>query len=69
MTESMARQLILFNQVRSIEEVTEKVQNLAKQDVVRIINRLISQSAPAISLVGPSDKVMSNDKMASLLAA
>ena len=69
MTESMARQLILFNEVRSIEEVTEKVQNLGKDDVVRIINRLISQSAPAISLVGPSDKVMSNDKMASLLAA
>lgn len=69
MTESMARQLILFNQVRSIEEVTDKVLALQKDDVVRIINRLLSQSAPAISLVGPSDNVMSNEAMSALLAA
>ena len=69
MTESMARQLVLFNQVRSIEEVTEKVLALQKEDVVRIINRLLSESAPAISLVGPSDKVMSNDEIGALLAA
>ena len=69
MTESMARQLILFNKVRSIEEVTDKVLALQKDDVVRIINRLLSQSAPAISLVGPSDNVMSNEAMSALLAA
>ena len=69
MTESIARQLILFNQVRSIEEVTEKVLALQKDDVVQIIDRLLSSSAPAISIVGPSDKVMSNDKVGALLAA
>ena len=69
MTESMARQLILFNQVRSIEEVTEKVLALQKDDVVRIINRLLSGSAPAISLVGPSADVMSNEEIGALLAA
>ena len=68
MTESMARQLLLFGDVRTPQQVADDVAKLTKDDVVRVIHRLIDKPKPAFSLIGPSDQVMSNDEMVSLLA-
>ena len=67
MTESIARQLLLFGEVRRPQQVAEDVAKLTKDDVVRVINRLTDKPKPAFSLIGPSDQVMTNDEMVSLL--
>ena len=69
MTESMARQLALFGEVRSVEEVTAKLNALSQDDVIRIIERLTTDANPSLSLIGPSDDVMSNDDLRGHLAA
>ena len=69
MTESMARQLALFGEVRSVEEVTAKLNALSQDDVIRIIERLTKEANPSLSLIGPSDDVMSNDDLRGHLAA
>ena len=68
MTESLARQLLLFGKVRSVEEVARSVADLTKDDVVRMIARLTENALPALSVIGPSDAVMSNDDLRALLA-
>ena len=67
-TEAIARQLLLFGKVRSAQEVAESVSQLTKDDVVRIIGRLTDNMDPAISVIGPSDKVMSNEALKGLLS-
>ena len=69
MTESMARQLLLFGNVRTADEIAQSVSELNKDDVVRVIERLTADTAPALSLIGPSDAVMSNDDIRQLLAS
>ena len=39
MTDSMARQLLLFGHVRTLPEVAASVASLTKEDVVRVIER------------------------------
>lgn len=68
MTDSMARQLLLFGHVRAPQDIADSVNALGKDDVVRVINRLTSHATPAVSVIGPSDKVMSNDRLKGLLA-
>ena len=68
MTEAMARQLILFGHVRTADEVAQSVNALTKDNVIAMIERLCADAAPAISVIGPSDKVMSNDALKGLLA-
>ncbi|MGC6516670.1 MAG: M16 family metallopeptidase [Candidatus Puniceispirillaceae bacterium] len=68
MTESMARQLILFNEVKTAAQVAQKVSALSKDDVVRMIDRLTVKATPSLSVIGPSDNVMSNDDIAALIA-
>ena len=67
MTDSMARQMLLFGKVRSPQDVAATVSALRKDDVVRMIERLTTDIAPAISVIGPSDDVMSNDELKGLL--
>ena len=69
MTESMARQLLLFGKTTSPEEIAAKIANLDKSDVERMIARLSDNVRPSLSLIGPSDKVMANDALQALLAA
>lgn len=69
MAESVARQLSLFGYVRTPQEVAEMIASLQKDDVVRVIERLTGDGMPAMSLIGPSDQVMSNDDVRSLLAS
>ena len=69
MTESMARQLLLFGKVRTPQEVAASVSALTKDDVVRVIERLVSDAKPAVSLIGPSDDIMGNDDIRQLLAS
>lgn len=68
MTDSMVRQLLLFGHVRAPQDIADSVNALGKDDVVRVINRLTSHATPAVSVIGPSDKVMSNDRLKGLLA-
>lgn len=68
MTDSMARQLLLFGHVRAPQDVAEQVASLRKDDVVRVIERLTKQAMPTLSVIGPSDDVMSNDDMRQLIA-
>ena len=68
MTDSMARQLLLFGHVRTPQEVAESVAALQKEDVVRVIERLTKDAAPCVSVIGPSEDVMSNDDMKQLIA-
>ena len=67
MTDSMARQLLLFGEVRSPQQVAQTVTELSVDDVVSVIERLTRNAEPAVSVIGPSDNVMSNDKLKSLL--
>ncbi|MGC6531170.1 MAG: M16 family metallopeptidase [Candidatus Puniceispirillaceae bacterium] len=69
MTESMARQLLLFGEVRAPKYVAELVEKLTKDDVIRMIHRLTDDAKPALSLIGPSDQVMSNDELRQRLVA
>ena len=68
MTESMARQLLLFGEVRSPQQVAQSVMDLSREDVVAVIERLTANAEPAVSVIGPSDNVMSNETLKSLLA-
>lgn len=67
MTDSMARQLLLYGKVRAPQEVAQSISALTIQDVVRVIERLSQDANPALSVIGPSDDVMSNAALKALL--
>jgi hypothetical protein len=41
---------------------------LSRDDVVAVIERLTRDANPAVSVIGPSDNVMSNEHLKGLLA-
>ncbi len=63
-TEQIARQELVFDRVLSIQELTERVDNVDVDMVRRMADRICSGSKPTISAIGPITQLASYDKIA-----
>ena len=69
MTDSLARQILLFGGPQSAEELISQIEAVSAADISAMARRLLSGPGPALSVVGPKHSLMGNDQLARLLAA
>lgn len=69
MTDSLARQILLFGGPQSAEELIGQIEAVSAADISAMARRLLSGPGPALSVVGPKHSLMGNDQLARLLAA
>jgi predicted Zn-dependent peptidase len=66
--ERLARHLLVFGRPLTIAEMTERVDAIDSEAVVRVANRILPQGQPTIAAVGPIDKLESYDSIAARFA-
>ena len=54
--EDMGRQMLTYNEHMSAEEICKKIDNVTKEDIMRIVRSALVKGAPAIAAVGPNLK-------------
>ncbi|HMN86494.1 MAG TPA: insulinase family protein, partial [Bauldia sp.] len=65
----IARQILLFGRIIPPDELIEKIAGITAADVRDLTGRLLSGSAPTLSMVGPASGKMYRDRIAERFGA